>query len=159
MTSMTSWNRWLGWTVVLVVAADWLTKFWIQNQVAYYQTVSIIDGWLYFVNLQNRGIAFSLLGDRNAAWRTPLLIITAAIVLVVLARIARTMQDTRARFGIALVSGGALGNLGDRIANGGVTDFISLGFFPYVFNIADAAITIGALLLTIGLARPAVDET
>jgi signal peptidase II len=148
------WNHWLGWTAVLVVAADWCTKFWIQNQVALYTKVSIIDGWLYFIHLQNRGIAFSILNESNAVWRTPLLIVSASIVLIVLARVARTVQETSVRFGVALVAGGAVGNLGDRIANGGVTDFISVDFFPYVFNIADAAIAIGAVLLTIGLARP-----
>ena len=150
-----SWDHWLGWTAVLVVATDWCTKFWIQNQVALYNKVSIVDGWLYFIHLQNRGIAFSILNESNAVWRTPLLIVTASIVLVVLARVARTVEETSVRLGIALVAGGAVGNLGDRILNGGVTDFISVEFFPYVFNVADAAILIGAVLLTIGLARPA----
>ena len=152
-----SWNHWLGWTTVLVVAADWLSKFWIQNQLSYFQTMSIIDGWLSFVNLENRGIAFSLFGDSTAAWRTPVLVGIATIVLFILARIAREITDQRARFGIALVSGGALGNLGDRIANGGVTDFIAVDFFPYIFNLADAAIVTGAILLTIGLAKTPPD--
>ena len=147
------WNRWLGWTVVLVVAADWLTKFWILNRVAYYESIHVIEGWLSFVHLKNRGVAFSILNDSDAVWRTPLLIAVAAIVLVILARVARTIDDNRVRFGIALVAGGALGNLGDRLANGAVTDFISVAYFPYVFNIADAAICIGGAVLALTLGR------
>jgi signal peptidase II len=151
---MTRWNRWIGWVIVAVVAADWLSKFLVLNWVPLYEKVAVLEGWLYFVRLQNRGIAFSMFSDSAAIWRTPLLIAGAAIAIVTLVGLARSMEEPRGRLGIALVLGGALGNLGDRIANGAVTDFVMFSFFPYVFNVADAAIVVGGIILAIALARP-----
>ena len=146
-----AWNHWLGWIVVFVVLADWLTKFLVLNRVALYERVAVVDGWLYFVRLQNRGIAFGILNDAGSAWRTPILLAVAGLLVMMLIRIARTVADRRASRGFALVIGGAIGNLVDRAAHGGVTDFVLVSFFPYVFNVADAALVIGACILSIGL--------
>ncbi len=149
----------MGWTVVAVVAADWLTKFLIINRLAVGGQLALIDRWFYLVHLQNAGISFSFLGGAHGWWRTPALIALAAVGIVARARLARTAARPGLRAGIALTVAGAIGNLGDRIVHGGVTDFLLVRYFPFVFNVADVAITAGALLLAFGLGtHPAPPE-
>ena len=148
-----SWNRLLGWVAVGVIALDWFTKFLVLNRIALYERVAVLDGWVYLVRTHNRGIAFSILGDSTAAWRTPLLIAGALVAVLVLGYFASEIPGRWARLGTALILGGALGNLGDRVANGGVTDFLLFRGFPYIFNVADAALVIGSVLLALTLLR------
>jgi signal peptidase II len=145
-------NRGLASLIVAVVAADWLTKLWITNSLALDDTWTLIDGWLYFVHRQNTGVAFSLFADLSPAWRVPLLTLVGMIGIVVFGRIIGSTPDRVARFAGGAVIAGAVGNLGDRILNGGVTDFVLLAFFPFVFNLADTAITIGGSVLAVRLA-------
>lgn len=144
-------NRWAGWTIAVVVITDWVTKFLVQNRMAIYDQIAVLDGWIYLVHLQNTGVAFSMLDNAAGAWRTPLLSLVIAIAILALVLFARTVTDVRTRMGFALVIGGALGNLGDRIIGGGVTDFVQVRFFPYVFNVADIAVTMGGILVAIGM--------
>jgi signal peptidase II len=142
-----SLNRVLAGSVVILVAADWLSKFWITNRMGLGETVSLVDGWLYFVHRQNPGVAFSMFADLPALLRVPLLTLVSAIGAVLFARIVMSSTDTVVRVAASIVLAGAVGNLGDRILNGHVTDFVLVSFFPFVFNVADAAITVGGVLL------------
>ncbi len=142
-----AWLRRLSWIVVVVVAADWATKLFITNRLALYGQLTLIDGWVYAARLRNAGVSFSLLGGAHGWWRTPLLVTVAGAAIVALLRFAPMVTERGARLGLALVTAGAIGNLGDRIATGAVTDFIVLRYFPWVFNVADLAITSGAVLL------------
>ncbi len=142
-----TWLLPLGWIVVAVVAADWATKFFITNRLPLHGRLPLLDGWLYAARLRNAGVSFSLLGGAHGWWRTPLLVAVAAAAVVGLARFALTLRERAARLGLALVIAGAIGNLGDRLAHGTVTDFLVVRYFPWVFNVADLAITTGALLL------------
>lgn len=105
----------------------------------------------------NSGGAFSLFQSF-----TPLLAILAVVIAVVLVRAVRHAEDTLSIVALALVLGGALGNLIDRIARapgflrGEVVDFVRVGSFP-TFNVADSAITIGAILLIVSLLFPTRD--
>jgi signal peptidase II len=145
-------SRGLALLIVLLVTADWASKLWITNRLALGETRALIDGWLYFVHRQNPGIAFSLFADLPAPWRVPLLAGLSAVGIVLLAGLARRTPDRLARIAGAVVIAGALGNLGDRVLTGQVTDFVFLAFFPFVFNLADAAITLGGSLLAVRLA-------
>ena len=140
-------GRSLSAAVVALVAADWVTKFWITNRMALGETLALIDGWLYFVHRKNPGVAFSLLADLPDAWRVPLLAGASLIGVVLFARIILSTSDAVVRVAAAVVLSGAIGNLGDRLINGHVTDFVLVTFFPFVFNVADAAITVGGFLL------------
>jgi signal peptidase II len=140
-------QRGFGLAVLLVVAADWKSKFWILNRVALGDTLAVVDGWLYLAHRQNPGIAFSLFADLPEAWRTPLLATLSIGAIVLLLRMLRSATDGTTQFGSVLVTGGAVGNLGDRVVGGSVTDFIHLPMFPYVFNVADTAIAVGGALL------------
>ncbi len=142
-----AWLRRLSWIVVVVVAADWATKLFITNRLALYGQLTLIDGWVYAARLRNAGVSFSLLGGAHGWWRTPLLVTVAGAAIVALLRFAPMVTERGARLGLALVTAGAIGNLGDRIATGAVTDFIVLRYFPWVFNVADLAIMSGAVLL------------
>lgn len=140
-------NRRLAAGVLLLMAADWLTKIWIVGSMGLGESRSIVRGWLYFVHRENPGVAFSLLANLPESVRTPLLVAVSLIGVFLFGRIILSSHDGLVRLAAAAVMGGALGNLGDRLVNGHVTDFVLFSFFPFVFNFADAAITVGGILL------------
>jgi signal peptidase II len=140
-------RRWLAVALAAIVAADWLTKFLVQNHLRLYSRHAVIDGWLWFAHARNPGIAFSFLRDMPEYLRMPLLVAAAGLGIAVALRIALRTEDALMRIAAGLVVAGALGNLGDRVMNGWVTDFIQVRWFPFVFNVADVAITLGAVLL------------
>lgn len=147
--------------VALLVLADCTTKEIAVDRLSpSYTSHEVLGSLLQFTLVYNPGTAFGLdlqpyLGD----WTRPVLIIAMAVILVFLAHLYRRAGRTElvAAAALALVCGGAVGNLLDRLRyTRGVVDFIDVGFGPYrfwVFNVADAAITVGALLLALILAR------
>ncbi len=142
-------NRLLAVVIAGIVAADWITKAVVQQRLPLRDRHTIVDGWLSFQHNINTGIAWGWLRDLPIAVRMPLL---ALLTLVGIGATISIMRQTRDRWihaAGALVLGGALGNLGDRLMDGGVTDFIYVHFFPYIFNVADIAITIGGVLLVL----------
>jgi signal peptidase II len=140
-------SRGLALALVAVVALDWITKFLVQNHVRLYSRRVVVDGWVWLAHSPNPGIAFSFLRDMPNVLRLPLLIAAAVAGIAVAARIALRTDDEWMRLAAVLVMAGAVGNLGDRLMNGWVTDFILIRWFPFVFNVADVAITTGAILL------------
>ena len=140
-------TRLLGGAVVLIVAMDWATKVWIVNRLRVGDTHSLVDGWLYLAHRRNTGVAFSMFADLPESLRLPILGLLAVVGMAVLGWMAWASASKWIRVGSALALGGAAANLGDRLVNGGVTDFILFSPFPFVFNIADTAITVGAVLL------------
>ena len=97
---------------------------------------------------QNTGVAFGMFRDSNMFF----LAFSAALVGgLLLFRRRIQAYGVFAVLGLALVLGGALGNLYDRMAYGFVVDFFDFSFFPAVFNVADSAITVGAVLLALGM--------
>lgn len=147
--------RWLGWTVVTVVALDVLTKLWVRNQIAIHEAIAFFGGWVHVIHRTNEGVAFGLLDSTGGPWRTPLLLGLAVAGMALLGRLAVTSSDRETRLAATLMLGGAAGNFLDRLANGGVTDFLLVRYFPFVFNVADVAITLGAAFLTWAAFRPA----
>jgi signal peptidase II len=125
-----------------------------------------IDGWrhelvhnfVYLVHSKNTGIAFSMFAD-GAAWTRYVLIAGSLVVIGILAwyLVAGSAISARAAAGLALLLGGATGNLTDRILRGGVTDFFEVWFGSYrypAFNVADSAITVGAILILLDVLLP-----
>ena len=146
-------RRWLALAIVAVVVLDWASKFWVHNRMHLGSVRSLVDDWVWLNHRQNPGISGSLLADLPDMLRTPLLAGLALVGIVIVARLLRSTPDPLTRAGAALVLAGAVGNLGDRVLDGSVTDFIVVRYFPYVFNVADVAITLGALILAVRLAR------
>jgi signal peptidase II len=139
--------RGLALALVAVVAADWITKFLVQNHLRLYSRQALVEGWVWLAHSRNPGIAFSFLRDVPHMIRLPLLVAAAMAGIAVAAHLALRTHDELMRLAAVLVMAGAVGNLGDRLMNGGVTDFILVRWFPFVFNVADVAISVGAVLL------------
>jgi signal peptidase II len=146
--------------VAAVVALDRATKLYIRHAFSFSDIRPVIPGFFSIVHWENPGAAFSMLADSASAWRGPLLVGISVTVMVVIAvmlwRPRRTGPPVSPlmRTALALVLGGALGNLWDRAFRGTVTDFLLFIFGSYefpAFNVADSMISIGAGLLLIEL--------
>jgi len=142
-----------------VFALDRFTKWLIETRVSVLDTLNVIPGFFDIVHSTNRGVAFSLFHDSTSPWRTTLLIVVALVALVVVcALILRSSgTDRLSLYGLALILGGALGNVFDRIVWGGVTDFLDfyVGSLHWpAFNVADSAVVIGSGLLLLDLLKP-----
>jgi signal peptidase II len=142
--------RWL-WLAVAIIALDQLTKAWVLSAIRPGEQIPVISGFWYWTLAFNKGAAFSFLAD-GSGWQrwffTALALVISAGLTVWLARTPR--RDWRTALPIALIIGGALGNLIDRLHAGQVTDFVLLFFGRWAypaFNLADSAITVGAVLL------------
>ncbi|HEX2188934.1 MAG TPA: signal peptidase II [Longimicrobiaceae bacterium] len=142
-------SRALAVLVAAVTAADWLSKFWVQNRLPVGDWHTVVDGWVFLTHRRNTGVAFSAFAGDATAWRVGLLALASLVGIAVCVHLIRTTRDRPLRYAAALVLAGALGNLGDRLLNGAVTDFILVSYFPFVFNVADVAITVGAVLLAL----------
>jgi signal peptidase II len=146
---------------LLVVLADRWSKIGIQRSMSSFDTLSIIPGWLRIIHTENPGAAFGILAEGNLWLRSAILIGVSALVLVFVVSALwanrTTFTNVSSRAALALILGGATGNLYDRVARGTVTDFIEVYHgswsFP-AFNVADSAITIGAILLLLEMMRP-----
>ena len=147
---------WL-WLSALVIALDQASKLYFESALQLYQQIVIIPDLFSWTLAYNTGAAFSFLAD-HSGWQRWLFALIAAVVSAVLVvwlkRLPRRGQGWLA-MGLALVLGGALGNLFDRMVYGHVIDFIldhwqQRWYFP-AFNVADCAITVGSALLALDM--------
>jgi signal peptidase II len=144
---------WL-WLAAAMIALDQLTKWWALTALQPAETPHpVIPGILNWTLTFNTGAAFSFLAD-SAGWQRWFFVLLAVAVSVTLGVwLSRTPRgDWRTAAPLALILGGALGNVIDRLHAAKVTDFIqvSLGSYPFpVFNVADSAISVGAVALIV----------
>ena len=148
-------RRYIAWISVsiLIIAADQATKWAVIEWVPLYGKVPIN----FFVNVthqQNQGAAFSFLADQSGWQRWFFVVLATAVSGVMIAWLWRIRQEGPIVLmaGLSFVLGGAIGNLIDRAMLGYVTDFIQVWFGSWAFpsfNVADSAITVGAVLLII----------
>jgi signal peptidase II len=143
--------RWL-WVSLAVLAADRATKYAIERYTSPLYRHSVVSDIVLLVHSENPGIAFSIFSNSKSPWLAPLLIVSSTAVIVLLAWMIVTNRagGALAQCGLALILGGAAGNVLDRVIHGGVTDFLEVRLWTYIwpaFNVADSAITIGALLV------------
>lgn len=132
----------------LVVVIDQVTKYLIVTNVKPQGSSQVIPHLLDFVYSENRGVAFGLFQD--ATW---LFIVLTSIVIVIFLFLLIKHYKTSKLFAVssALIIGGGIGNLIDRIRLGYVVDFLQLSFFRPICNLADYAISIGTVLLIVYL--------
>ena len=146
---------WYGLSGALVVADQW-TKQLVQQQFTLGQ-VEVITPYFDLTLAYNRGAAFSFLSDAGGWQRWFFTAIAAAVSLVIAVWLWRLGSGRRLlALSLALILGGALGNLFDRVTLGYVIDFISVHYRHYywpAFNVADSAIFCGAILLVIDTFR------
>ncbi len=128
--------------IFIIVILDQITKRLILKYLSLHQSIPLINNILHFTHIQNTGAGFGILKQQNT-----FLIFTSLIIIgVILYNFDKTINEKPIHIPIALILGGALGNLVDRIFLGHVIDFIDFRIWPS-FNIADSAIMIGALWL------------
>lgn len=128
----------------VIILIDQLSKIWAYNNLSQVGHIQGIPGILDLVYVENTGAAFGILPDQS--W---LFIILAILVLMVALYILFKKKIRNKLFltSMALIIGGAAGNMIDRIIRGFVIDFLRLSFFPPVCNFADYCLTIGAVLM------------
>lgn len=145
------------WVVALVIVADQVTKAIVERTIPPHEPpIAVIPGFLNLTHVRNTGAAFGLLNTAEFAgkpWLVMAMAIGALVAIVFYAgRFAGETASTR--YGLALVLAGAVGNLLDRARAGYVVDFVDAywrGWHFWAFNVADAAITVGAGLILIDM--------
>lgn len=141
-----------------IIVLDQLTKLLILQYLPLHSSLEIIPGFFNLVHVRNPGGAFSIFAGANSALRQGLFMgLTVFIVIVLLFAYRKLRPEDRwTRTSYALIVGGALGNLVDRLRFGEVIDFLDCYVGAYhwpAFNTADSAITAGALMLVVSLLR------
>lgn len=142
-----AWGK-VGLTLGAVIALDQVTKEIVRGAVEAGESHGLIPG-VHIVHVTNKGVAFGFFSGGGAL----VLALTAVALLVLVAYFVRHPGRSGLWLATGLLLGGAIGNLVDRIARGGVTDFIKLPYWP-AFNVADTAITFGVLTLLWALEGP-----
>jgi len=154
-------------SIALIVILDQLTKALVRANLPLGDSRTVFSGWLDLTHVQNTGAAFGLLNDIDFPYKPYVMIGVAALALIAIAAYGTQLgfQDRLARAGLALILGGAFGNLIDRAIFGHVVDFVDVYWKDvhfWAFNVADAAITVGAALVILdmlGLGRRHASHT
>jgi signal peptidase II len=144
---------------VAVVVLDQVTKALVRDRLPLYHDYEIIPGLLSLVHGRNRGMAFGVFSGGGLPRQAVVLaVVSGAVLLLVIAHWHRlSAGPALARIALALVAGGAVGNLVDRVRLGYVTDFVHVYWGRHVwpdFNVADSAISVGIVLLLLDALRP-----
>lgn len=153
--SKTHGLRWIH--LVIAIAAillDRVTKVIIEHTLPSNDSVNVIPGFFQITHVHNRGAAFGLFADSPSEWKVAMLVVFSVVALVVVSFLLwkNSHAMTSTGVGLALILGGAIGNLWDRVAAGHVTDFLLFYISRYewpAFNVADSCIVIGAGLLVL----------
>ncbi len=138
----------------LTVALDQAAKAWVQHAFRLYESRPVIDGFFHLTYVRNPGAAFGILSSQGSGFRQPFFLAVTLVALAVIGVIlVRLPRDRRwPLVGLGLVSGGAVGNLIDRLRWGEVVDFLDVFWRQYhwpAFNLADSAITLGVAILVL----------
>jgi signal peptidase II len=155
------------WSAGLVVMLDQGVKALIRGRLALHESVTVIPGFFDLTRVHNTGAAFGMFDTVDFPFKTAVIAIlaTAALVGLTVYAVSLDAGQTLTRSGLALVIGGAVGNLIDRVTSGYVLDFVVLYWRDWdfwAFNVADAAINIGVALMILellGIGRHRVSRT
>jgi signal peptidase II len=154
------------WLPLVIVVLDQLTKAVVRQMLPLHASVTVVPGLVDFTHVQNTGAAFGLLNAVEFPFKSVViaLVATGATLAVGFYAAQLAHRQRVARFGLALIIGGAVGNLVDRIATGSVVDFVDVYWRTYhfwAFNVADSAITIGVAIIILDMlgVRSRVSET
>jgi len=144
------------WIAGAIVALDQVTKALVRSRFELHDSLEIIPGLFNLTRVHNYGAAFGLMNAADFPFKTVVLSIVATVALLALTVYASTLpvEQLLARVGLALIVGGAAGNLIDRLSAGYVVDFVDVywrGWHFWAFNVADAAITVGVAFMILDL--------
>ena len=144
------------WIAGAIVALDQATKALVRSRFELHDSLEIIPGLFNLTRVHNYGAAFGLMNAADFPFKTVVLSIIATVALLALTVYASTLpvEQLLARVGLALIVGGAAGNLIDRLSAGYVVDFVDVywrDWHFWAFNVADAAITVGVAFMILDL--------
>jgi signal peptidase II len=150
------------WLPAFVVALDQITKALVRSRLPVHDTVTVVPGLVDLTHVRNTGAAFGILNAADFPFKTVVIavIATAALVGVAFYAAGLARHQLAARFGLALIIGGAIGNLIDRVTVGSVVDFVDVYWRSYhfwAFNVADSAITIGVVVMILDMLITSAD--
>lgn len=145
-------------TVAVVTLFDFITKAYISSTMSLHESFVVIGGFLNVTYVRNPGAAFSFLSDAPAIFRSIFFTsVTVFAIVLALYYIAKSkIEEPLMIFSLSLILSGAVGNLIDRVRFGEVIDFIDVYISTYhwpAFNVADSAITVGAVIMILQLTR------
>jgi len=138
----------------VIVLLDQWTKLWVDADMRLYQSIPVIDGFFSLTYVRNKGAAFSMFADFPDFFRKPFFMVVTVVAVVGIGWFVRSTprEDKLSLISLAFILGGALGNAIDRLAYGSVVDFLDVYVNDWhwpAFNVADAFITTGVILLLI----------
>ena len=141
---------------MLIVAIDQATKAMVRKSVPEHNSVTVIPGLLDITHALNSGAAFGILSGADFPYKTVLIAVIATTALVGVGVYAASLSHHQivARIGLALIIGGAAGNLIDRVLTGSVVDFVDVYWRTHhfwAFNVADSAISVGVTMLILDM--------
>jgi signal peptidase II len=144
------------WIAGAIVALDQAAKALVRSRFELHESLEIIPGFFNLTRVHNYGAAFGLMNAADFPFKTVILSIVAAVALLALTVYASTLpvEQLLARIGLALIVGGAAGNLIDRLSAGFVVDLVDVywrDWHFWAFNVADAAITVGVAFMILDL--------
>ena len=144
------------WIALSIVIVDQIVKAIVRREIALNESITVVPGFFDLTRVHNTGTAFGFMNATDFPFKTVILACIAIGALAALAMYAATLPAGQwlARIGLALILGGAAGNLIDRITAGYVVDFVDLywsGWHFWAFNVADAAITVGVAFVILDL--------
>ena len=150
-----------GALIAGIVLVDQVTKLLVRAEIPLHDSITLVPGLLNLVHVRNTGAAFGFLNAVEFPYKAAVvaLVATAALVGIAVYAAKVSSHERLARVGLALILGGAFGNLIDRLALGSVVDFVDVvlgGWHFWAFNVADSAITLGVVAMLadlIGLDR------
>lgn len=150
------WRGSVLWLPLVIIVCDQITKAMVRRWLPLHESRTVIPGLLDLTHVQNTGAAFGLLGAVQFPFKSTIIALVAAAALAGIALYAARLSPHQrvARFGLALVIGGATGNLIDRLTIGPVVDFVDFywgSIHFWAFNVADSAITCGVGLLILDM--------
>jgi len=149
--------RWLEiWLPILIVACDQSTKALVRARLPLHESVTVVEGLMDFTHVRNTGAAFGFLNGVDFPFKPVVIALVATTALVGVGLYAASLahHQLAARIGLALIIGGAAGNLLDRVVVGSVVDFVDVYWHSYhfwAFNVADSAITVGVAIMILDM--------
>ena len=139
--------KWFCSVGLLVYLLDRISKYLVVTRMEPAETIPLIRGFFHITYVKNAGAAFGVLQDKRWFFIAVTLLIMALMVYLVF---TMGKKDLLFSLTLGLITGGATGNLTDRLQSGLVTDFLDFrGIWPYIFNIADSSLVVGVFLLAI----------
>jgi signal peptidase II len=148
----------LGGIVALIVLIDQITKLYVDASMRLHESIPVIAGFFSITHVRNPGAAFGFLADASPFFRSVFfVVVTILAMILILHYIWKSREGERLlTYGLSLILAGAVGNLIDRVRLGEVIDFLDVYIGAYhwpAFNVADSAISVGAVILFIELVR------